>query len=251
MSLKAVLGRAAQLEHVEHDEVRRPPLDVIAFSVAVTRKLRNWKKLTLADFARVSLSTVERVERGEPVTDEALNRIAGAFGYAAGHYTTPRTTIPREEVEAEIKETYGNLVPVKVARFTGQVQVREASRCCAYLMHAPNLPDAYSADIENLREYLDLVSFCLAEQSDGTPMSDTARRPLYEHTLGAVRELERRGVTVLIGYLDAPQPNIPDWRVCIVSLTSRLIDPGAPKRKMMFIDKRIVAIGNTNLGSID
>lgn len=248
MSLKTVLSRASDLEHVEESELRKPPLDVVAFSVAVTRKLRNWKKTTLADFARVSLSTVERVERGEAVSDEALDRIAQAFGQEPGHYTAPRVTIPREQAEAEVSETYGNLWPLEVARFTTQAQVREAARCCAHLMHAPNLPEAYEADVESLREYLDLVSFCLAEQSDGIPMSDTARRPLYDHTLAAVKELERRSVTVLIGYLDAPQPKIPDWRVCIVSLTSRLTDPGAPKRKMMFIDKRVVAIENMNTG---
>lgn len=248
MSLKTVLNRAADVELADDGQPRKPPLDSVAFSVAVTRRLRNWKKTTLADFARVSLSTVERVERGEPVSEEALDRIAQAFGLQPGHYTTPRVALSREQAEAEFMAVHGNRLPMEVSRFTTQAQIREASRCDAYLMFAPDLPETYRAEIESLGEYLDLVSFCLAEQSDGIPMSDTARRPLYDNTLAVVRELERRGVTVLIGYLDAPQPNVPDWRVCIVSLTSRLTDPGAPQRKMMFVDKRVVALENTNMG---
>lgn len=251
MSLKTVIDRAAQIELIEDGTPRRPPLDTIAFSIASTRRLRNWKKTTLADFARVSLSTVERIERGEAVSDEALDRIAQAFGLEPGHYTTPRVPIPREQALAEFMKVHGNRVPMQVARFQTHSQIREASRCHGCLIFAPDLPDTYRPDIESLGEYLDLVSFCLAEQSDGIPMSDTARRPLYEHTLDVVRELERRGVTVLIGYLDAPHPSFPDRRICIVSLTSRLTDPGAPQRKMMFVDKSVIGMEDTDLGRGD
>ncbi|TCP90366.1 hypothetical protein C8J31_101204 [Rhizobium sp. PP-CC-2G-626] len=40
-----------------------PPADVVAFFVRQCRGLKNWKVSTLADFATVSVSTVERVER--------------------------------------------------------------------------------------------------------------------------------------------------------------------------------------------
>lgn len=44
-----------------------PSPEMIAFFVRFVRALRQWKKSTLASFAGVSLSTVERVERAERV----------------------------------------------------------------------------------------------------------------------------------------------------------------------------------------
>jgi hypothetical protein len=117
------------------------------------------------------------------------------------------------------------------------------------LIFAPDLADTYRPNIECLGEYLELVSFCLAEQPDGSPISETARRPLYEHTLDAVRELERRGLTVLIGYIDAPHLSFPKRRICTVSLTSRLTDPRAPQRKTMFDDKSALGMENFDLVS--
>jgi hypothetical protein len=67
-----------------------PPIELVAFVVRWNRGLRQWKTTTLADFARVSISTVERIERGEHVSDDALDRIAQAFGYEAGYFTATR-----------------------------------------------------------------------------------------------------------------------------------------------------------------
>ena len=54
------------------------------------RSLKNWKVSTLADFAPVSVSTVERVERGEKVGEEALDKIAIALGYEKGAFHAQR-----------------------------------------------------------------------------------------------------------------------------------------------------------------
>jgi hypothetical protein len=47
-----------------------PPAELVGFVVRWNRGLRQWKKSSLADFASVSVSTVERVERGEKVSEE-------------------------------------------------------------------------------------------------------------------------------------------------------------------------------------
>ncbi|MFD2054907.1 hypothetical protein ACFSQT_18125 [Mesorhizobium calcicola] len=42
--------------------------------------------------------------------------------------------------------------------------------------------------------------------------------------------------------MEAPQPGLPDWKVAIVSVTPRLTDPGAPKRRHVMVDRRCVAL---------
>jgi len=45
------------------------------------RAVLGWKQETFASFAGVSLSTIERVERGEKVRNESLDKIAETIGY--------------------------------------------------------------------------------------------------------------------------------------------------------------------------
>lgn len=52
-----------------------PEPDSIAFIVRFWCGQLSWKQQTLASFARISLATVERVERGQPVSTESLERI--------------------------------------------------------------------------------------------------------------------------------------------------------------------------------
>ncbi len=72
--------------------------------------------------------------------------------------------------------------------------------------------------------------------------SERGRRDLYNDILKCVGELERRGLTVLSGVMAAPQPGLPDRKVAVVSVTPRLTDPGAPKRRHMMVDRRCVAL---------
>ena len=42
--------------------------------------------------------------------------------------------------------------------------------------------------------------------------------------------------------MSAPQEGIPDWKVAVISVTRKLSDPGALKRRHVFVDRRIVAL---------
>jgi transcriptional regulator with XRE-family HTH domain len=79
-----------------------PPAELVGFVVRWNRGLRQWKKSTLADFASVSVSTVERVERGEKVSEEALDKIAQGLGYEAGYFTKPRLRMGTNEAVASL-----------------------------------------------------------------------------------------------------------------------------------------------------
>ena len=71
-------------------------------------------------------------------------------------------------------------------------------------------------------------------------MNYTISSDLYNDILACIQELERKGLTVLSGIMSAPQENLPDWRVAILSVSPKLTDPGAVKRRHVMVDRRVV-----------
>src|ERR1700730_8372689 len=57
----------------------------------------------------------------------------------------------------------------------------------------------------------------------------------------AFRNIEKRGLTVLSGTMNTPQKDLPDWKVAVISVTPKLSDPGASKRRLILVDRRLVA----------
>ena len=141
-------------------------------------------------------------------------------------------------------ETYAHLEAVDVVPMKTQRAVREVAQCQAFLVHSPGVPDTYDQDIAALTEWLDFASFALSDDIEIEGGEDIPRRRLYNDILACVEELERRGLTVLSGVMPAPQPGLPDWTVAVLSITSKLTDPGAAKRKQVFVDRRHVAMPN-------
>lgn len=73
-------------------------------------------------------------------------------------------------------ETFGELGAVAVAPMNTHRQVREAASCDAFLMHRPDVPEMYRADLANLTEWLDLASFILPTEIARTSASKRGRR---------------------------------------------------------------------------
>jgi transcriptional regulator with XRE-family HTH domain len=241
MTVQDLLNKISNLPERPHDTPTVPPAEVVAFVVRWNRGLRQWKTTTLADFARVSVSTVERIERGEKVSVEALDRVAQAFGYEAGYFTAPRDPLPAEQAATELADTFSRLEPVPVTPMRTHRAIREAARCDAFLVHRPDVPANYDTEIDGLAEWLDLASFVLSDFIDRGDPAQTRRRELYNGILKCVIELERRGLTVLVGVMQAPQDGYPDWKVAVISITTKLKDPGATKRQHLMVDRRAVA----------
>ncbi|MGN7127368.1 helix-turn-helix domain-containing protein [Methylorubrum populi] len=242
MKAQDIIERIAAMPPRQPGVAEVPPIELVAMVTRMGRGLRQWKKETLADFARVSLSTVERVERAEPVGAESLDRIARALGYEPGAFTEPRIPIPREQAATEFAEEVGHLEPVEVRPFLTHRQVRLIGGTQAFLIHRPDLGTAYDEQVEGLQEWLDLVSMAMGPHAPAGS-EPSRRRDLCNDVLAAVAEFRRRGVTVLAGVIDAPPPGIPEWKVAIISLTPRLSDPGAPKRRTILVDRRCVQPG--------
>ena len=124
MIAQELLDKIARLDPPASDELEVPPRELIAFFVRFVRGLRQWKQSTLADFARVSVSTVERVERGDNVSDECLDRIAEGLGYERGYFTVPRSRLSLKEAADQLTKKYGELEAVKVGPLRTQRQLR-------------------------------------------------------------------------------------------------------------------------------
>lgn len=86
----------------------------------------------------MSVSTVERVERGETVSEEALDKIALALGREKGAFYTPR--IPFGPAFGAMVETYGHMEEVAVSLMNTQRAIREAAKCDGILIHSPMSP---------------------------------------------------------------------------------------------------------------
>lgn len=65
MTTQMLVDKIVQLAEPSSDVAIVPPIELVAFIVRLERYLRQWKVSTLADFAGISISTVERVERGK------------------------------------------------------------------------------------------------------------------------------------------------------------------------------------------
>jgi transcriptional regulator with XRE-family HTH domain len=222
----------------EPGEEQVPSPEIIAFFVRYVRDLRQWKKHTLASFAGVSLSTVERVERAETVSDDCLDRIAVGLGYDKGYFTKPRVALSPGATAEKIEETWGNLIVVPVRRLSTQRAIRQLGRCHGFLLHRPGVVDAIDDLIQELAEWLDLASFILGSPDDLAPPTEGRRRELYADILDCVLRIEQHGLYVLGGIMDAPQLGIDDWKVAVVSITPKRDDPGAPKRRALYVDRR-------------
>lgn len=194
MSAKDQFDRLMREPERPRDRPTRPPLSLVGIVVRWERDLRQWKVLTLASFAGVSVSTVERVERGEAVSDEALGKIAIAFGYEEGHFTDERLPKGPEESIKSVIETYGSLEVVNVRELDNEKTLREVARTDALVLHRPLLPAEYDTDLAILAEWLEFLSFELSEEFGPQPAS-IRRRRLYRDLLDHLTDLNKKGLT--------------------------------------------------------
>ncbi len=237
MSFNELLDRIANLPERSREIPSPPPKEVVAFFVRWSRGLKNWKVSTLADYANVSASTVERVERAEKVSTDNLDRIAVALGYEPGKLHAPRIPAPPDKAAEDLVETLGYLEQVAVAPLKTQKAVRDAAKCDGSLIHRSGVPNEFDGDIASLAEWLDLASFILSEEIERIG-EEPRKRELYRDILDHVTAMERRGMTVLLGRLDAPQPKFPDTKIAIIAITMKSVDPGAIKRENVWVDRR-------------
>jgi transcriptional regulator with XRE-family HTH domain len=248
--VEEVARRSAEIDRLAHERVPGVPApETIAFFVRLQRSVMGWKKETLAGFARVSLSTIERIERGEAVSAESLDRVAEALRQPPGAFTALRIPSTSEEALKRLEESSGRFaetvaVPVKPLR--GHRQIAELARSDLIIVDGSRLGDAYDPDIDTLREWLDLTSFILATEvkdfiirTDADPVK---RRKLYDDVLTCVRNIERRGYAIALAgtyQVETGNTAMPEATTALVGFFPKLTDPAAINRQTLFAPARV------------
>lgn len=203
-------------------ECRPPPIDTIAGYIRLQRMLYGWKQETLAGKAGVSLSTLQRAERAEPVRTGSLQKLAIALNLDADAFTRPRVPLGRTEALAQLVESltsFYDTVPVNVAPLRTEIQLRALAESDMAIF-TDDLGSEAECEVATLREWLDLTSFIRA--ADGfiigpKPERSFRVRRLYRDALQHVGSLERQHKAVcLVGTYRAKSnhPHLPrsPWR---------------------------------------
>lgn len=213
------------------------PPEIIAFNVSVTRRLRSWKQSTLADMAGISLSTLERIERGERVLPEALDRIGAAFGFEPGYYTAARRPLTPEELAQPENNPYPHIAIVKVSPLDNQAKLRSLARC-DLVVHAPLGGHLESSTlVSGLFELIETLAFRLAAGPLLTRSSVGGLRELYHLIFSHLDEMRREGLGVVFGVEPDTSSEAPR-RVGIVGIAHRDADPAVRARKILILDRR-------------
>jgi hypothetical protein len=226
-----------------------PPRKVIAQFVRWSRQVLQWKKETLASFAGVSLSTVERIERAENVSAESLDRVAVALKQWKGAFTEPRvplglkTTLDR--IEEHCKQFEGN-IPVAVRPLRTLPQVAKLVRTDMYAVDGSRLAETHKGDIGALSEWLDFGSFMIGSEEDPCFLASrrerVRRRWIYRTILGQAREIEREAMAIALAGVyeaDTSIKTLPKFRVAVVSFFPKASDPAAIKRRFLLAPARV------------
>ena len=241
----AMARQGAEMDRLAREGIASVPAPgTIAFLVRLQRGIMGWKKETLAGFARVSLSTIERIERGEAVSAESLDRVAEALRQPPGAFTAPRVPSTSEEAWRRLEESaapFAATVAVAVKPLRGHRQIAELGRAHVFIVDGGRLGDAYDADLGTLREWLDLTSFVLAAEDKDSIVQTNAdpvqRRKLYDDVLRCVRELERRAHAVALAgtyEIDTGNAAMPKAVAALVGFFPKLTDPAAINRQTLF-----------------
>lgn len=230
-------------EMAERGVVCVPPARVVAQFVQWSRHVLQWKKETLASFAGVSLSTVERIERGEQVSVASLDRVAVALKQPKGAFTEPRVPLGLKATLNKLEENWKQFEgtkPVDLRPLRTLLQIGALVRAHMYLVDGGRLGEDLSAEIAAFCEWLDYGSFVIGSEED--PLFHTSRRgrvqrrKIYRTILDQAREIERRGMAVALAGIYKAETNIktsPEWSIGVVSFFPKTSDPGAIKRRVL------------------
>jgi len=218
-----------------------PSRETIANFVRLQRHIYGWKQQALASKAGVSLSTIERVERAEPVRPESLEKLASALSQRPGAFTEPRVRLSKEEaIKALLDMALPFIVntPVEVAPLRTERQIRQLSRCDIAITTTD--VEASDSDLDTVREWLDLAGFVRAQDgATNLPKRERAfpMRKLYKDVLEYVTEVERRHRAVcLVGDYQA-KGNLPSFEtttVGVIALRSRDHNPAADTIRRLY-----------------
>src|SRR5260221_3526990 len=181
---------------------RAPDLGTIGFIVANDRGFKQLSAQALAAMANVSISSIERIERCESVSDDVLRKVAVALGREEGAFVDKRVPLDPDQALELLEESVASFegtVPVAVLPLRKQGQVRAIADAAALLVDGGRLDERSGDDIAALREWFGFCSFLRAEKAGLIVGGEQPKmRKTYGDVLRAVRDLERSARAVAL-----------------------------------------------------
>lgn len=246
---REIIERWAVAEYrASHGIAARPESRFTGQFVRFQRQMWGWKKETLASFADVSLSTIERIERGDRVGDDCLDRVAVALGYKRGDFTEPRVPLAGDEAVAFLERC---LKPFEGHRWIDvepvckQRQIAAFADCHLYLIDGGRLNINVSDELAALWEEIDFIAFVRDDtfvKRSKREARRIERRRLYNTVLGRIREIECLAHAIALGgtyEAETDHPLLPEAQVAVIGFFPKQTDPGAIKRRQLLAPKLI------------
>ncbi len=148
--------------------------------VKVFRSKNDWKQITLAYEAGVTERTIQRIEKGEQVSDETRRQIAKAFRLREDFFTKPDYVPTAEEIESLLKRTGEKFMAVAARRLQGARDFEEILNVGhAYLIDGSMLPDDMQEEVASFKDTFHDWTWVFSELGHVEQLR--ACRSLWEH----------------------------------------------------------------------
>jgi transcriptional regulator with XRE-family HTH domain len=148
--------------------------------VKLFRLKNGWKQITLAYEARVTERTIQRIEKGEQVSDETRRQIAKAFRLPDDFFSKPGYVPSAEEVDSLIKETGEKFMAVAARPLQGARDFEEILNIGhAYLIDGSMLPDEMQEEVAAFKDTFHDWTWIFSEIGHVEQLR--ACRSLWEH----------------------------------------------------------------------
>lgn len=255
MSLDKIVEKIAATDYGFEElrlrgEAVKPPSDIVALLVSVDRHARNLKQSALASLAGVSLSSVERIERGEVVSDEVLDKVTLALGRRNGDFTKPVVPLSPQETTKMLNqsaEKFNGRIWVPASPLRKLTQIAAVARAHFFWFDDVRLIGDFAEEGRVLCELFELSTFVIGQEEDEClpkkPRRDRVkRRALYREILDAASCYERNTASVLLcatyeAKIDAiAAGSIP---VAAIAAYPKATDPGAIKRRQLCVPEKV------------
>jgi transcriptional regulator with XRE-family HTH domain len=172
---------------------KRPEPDVIASVVKELRTHLGWKQFALAHEAGVTVRTIERLEAGERMSDETLNKVAKALELRESAFTEASYCPSDEELAGMVKKAKKDYTHTALHDLSGLRDLDNILSAQAYLVDGSNVADDLADQVAAVQDYV---------QDAGDIHGDVPHTHQLTHSrelLGMIRDIEVQGYTARWG----------------------------------------------------
>lgn len=168
--------------------------DELAFCIRAFREAKRWSQEQLAEIARLSVRTIQRVERGKSVDFDTRRALASAFDFEDIDTLNKPFHLPTAEEPKASKEQFDrqNVTLSAVPLSTGRLLANLAERCSMDITEP-----AFELAAEAAAEFAALVDYFREYRDCADLYSETQKLEVYDDLQMRIDALKGQGVSLL------------------------------------------------------